>query len=66
MIRFNLMFSEDGVFVGGSVDDVAAALRSDATKSSEVPIDFIVRDDNTLILNTCRLLLVALSLLPIG
>jgi hypothetical protein len=52
MIRFNPMFSEDGAFAGGSVDDVAAALRSDAIKSSKMPIDFVVRDDNTLILNT--------------
>lgn len=34
------------------MDDVAAALRSGTMKSIEVPIDFIVRDGNTLILNT--------------
>jgi RHS repeat-associated protein len=49
---FSPMFSRGGAFAGKSVDDIAAALRSGAMKSSEVPIDFIVRDGNTLILNT--------------
>jgi hypothetical protein len=49
---FNPMFSKGGTFAGRSVDDVAAALRSGTMKSSEVPIDFIMRDGNTLIPNT--------------
>jgi hypothetical protein len=46
------MFSRGGAFVGRSVDDVAAALRSGAMRPSEVPINYIVRDGKTLILNT--------------
>jgi hypothetical protein len=46
------MFSKGGAFAGRSVDDVAAPLRSGAMKPSEMPIDFIVRDGNQLILNT--------------
>lgn len=34
------------------MEDVVAALRSGALKPSDVPIDYIVRDGNTLILNT--------------
>lgn len=49
---FSPMFSKGGAFAGKSVDDIAGALRSGAMKPSEVPIDFIVRDGNTLILNT--------------
>jgi|GEM_PF-6011242 len=49
---FGSMFSKGGAFAGRSVDDVATALRSGAMKPSEVPIDFIVRNGNTLILNT--------------
>jgi RHS repeat-associated protein len=49
---FGSMFSKEGTFAGRSVDEVAAALRSGAMKSSEIPIDFIVRDGNKLILNT--------------
>lgn len=46
------MFSKGGAFAGRGVDDVAAALRSGAMKPSDVPIDFIIRDGNKLILNT--------------
>ncbi len=46
------MFSKGGAFAGRSVDEVADALRSGTMKPPEVPIDFIVRDGNTLILNT--------------
>jgi len=49
---FGRMFSKGGAFAGRSVDDVAGALRSGAMKPSEVPIDYIVREGNTLILNT--------------
>ncbi|WP_279625545.1 hemagglutinin repeat-containing protein [Desulfomicrobium norvegicum] len=46
------MFSKAGKFAGQSVDDVAAALRAGKLNPSEVPIDYIVRDGNALILNT--------------
>ena len=46
------MFSKGGTFAGKSVEDVAAALRSGAMKPSEVPIDYIVRDGRSIILNT--------------
>jgi RHS repeat-associated protein len=49
---FNPMFSAEGKFAGKSVDDVAAALRSGSMKPSEIPIDYVVRDGQTLILNT--------------
>jgi filamentous hemagglutinin len=49
---FGAMFSKGGAFAGRSVADVAAALRSGAMNASEVPINYIVRDGNTLILNT--------------
>jgi RHS repeat-associated protein len=49
---FGRMFSEGGAFAGKSVEEVAAALRSGAMQASDVPIDYIVRDGNTLILNT--------------
>ncbi|WP_010465571.1 RHS repeat domain-containing protein [Acidovorax radicis] len=49
---YGAMFSKDGIFAGKSVDEVAAALRSGAMKPSEVPIDYIVRDSKTIILNT--------------
>jgi filamentous hemagglutinin len=49
---YGAMFSKGGTFAGRSVDDVAGALRSGAMKPSEVPIDFIVRDGRSIILNT--------------
>jgi len=49
---FGRMFSKGGAFAGRSVDEVAGALRSGGMKPSQVPIDYIVRDGNTLILNT--------------
>jgi RHS repeat-associated protein len=49
---FGSMFSRGGAFAGQSVDDVTAALRSGAISPSEVLINYIVRDGNTLILNT--------------
>jgi alkylated DNA nucleotide flippase Atl1 len=49
---FSSMFGKAGKFAGMSVDEVATALRSGAMKVSEVPVDFIVRDGNKLILNT--------------
>jgi RHS repeat-associated protein len=49
---YNPMFSARGKFAGRSVDDVAAALRSGALNPGDVPIDYIVRNGNTLMLNT--------------
>lgn len=49
---YGAKFGMDGAFAGRSIDDVAAALRSGAMKPSEVPIDYIVRDGRTIILNT--------------
>lgn len=41
-----------GTFAGQTIDDVAGALRSGAMPAKDVPIQVIVRDGNTLILNT--------------
>lgn len=45
-------FSSGGAFAGRTIDEVAGALRSGALSPKNVPIDVIVRDGNTLILNT--------------
>ena len=49
---FSSTFSNEGLFAGRTVDDVAAALRSGELAPGQVPINYIVRDGNTLILNT--------------
>ena len=49
---FSNNFSETGKFAGQTVDDIARALRSGSMSTSEVPINVIVRNGNTLILNT--------------
>jgi hypothetical protein len=49
---YSKTFSAGGKFAGQTIDDVADALRSGALKPSDVPIEYIVRDGNTLILNT--------------
>ncbi|MFN7222329.1 MAG: RHS repeat-associated core domain-containing protein [Burkholderiales bacterium] len=49
---FSNAFSRGGLFAGRTIDDVAASLRSGAMKPADVPIEYIVRDGNTLILNT--------------
>ncbi|NMG35573.1 hypothetical protein GRF61_14080 [Azoarcus sp. TTM-91] len=46
------MFSAEGKFAGKSVDDVAASLRSGAMGLGEVPVNYIVRDGQSIILNT--------------
>lgn len=46
------MFSDEGIFAGKSVDEVAAAISAGTMKPSEVPIDYVVRDGKTIILNT--------------
>jgi RHS repeat-associated protein len=49
---FNSTFSSGGTFAGQTVEDIAAALRSGTLSPSDVPIQYIVKDANTLILNT--------------
>jgi hypothetical protein len=49
---FGKNFSATGKFAGQTVDDVASALSAGKLKVSDVPIDFIQRGGNTLILNT--------------
>jgi len=49
---FSESFSQSGKFAGKTVDDVAAALRSGAVKPHNVPVEYINRGGNTLILNT--------------
>ena len=46
------MFSDGGLLSGRSINDLAAALRSGAMSAKNIPIDVIVRNGNTLILNT--------------
>jgi hypothetical protein len=48
---FGQIFS-GGKFAGQTIDDVAGALRSGSMKAGDVPIEYIVRDGNTLMLNT--------------
>jgi hypothetical protein len=49
---YGAKFSKGGTFAGRSVDDVAADLRSGAMAPADVPIDYVVRSGNVLILNT--------------
>ena len=49
---FSSVFSRGGRFAGSTVDEVAAMLRSGQLSPTEVPIDVVVRNGNTLILNT--------------
>jgi RHS repeat-associated protein len=49
---FREAFSRGGLFAGQSIDDVARAIRSGDLAPSDVPIQYVVRDGNTLILNT--------------
>jgi RHS repeat-associated protein len=49
---FSERFSAGGRFAGQTVDDVANQLRSGSLSAKDVPIDVIVRDGKTLILNT--------------
>jgi hypothetical protein len=50
--KFGETFSEGGKFAGKTIDEVAEALRTKALTPKDVPIEYIVRDGNTLILNT--------------
>lgn len=51
-VSTSAMFSSTGKFAGRSVDEVANALRSGTLHPGDVPIEYAVRDGNTLILNT--------------
>jgi len=49
---FSNAFSDEGAFAGKTVPEVADALRSGQLKPADVPVEYIVKDGNTLILNT--------------
>lgn len=49
---FSKNFSSSGLFSGKTVDEVADALRNGSISVKDVPIDVIVRDGQTFILNT--------------
>jgi RHS repeat-associated protein len=49
---FSSSFSSGGTFAGQTVEDVAAQLRAGTLTPAEVPIQYIVKDGNTLMLNT--------------
>lgn len=49
---FSSMFSKGGKFAGQSVEDVAGAIRSGTLSPSDIPVQYIIRDGKTLILNT--------------
>lgn len=49
---YSQTFSDAGAFAGKTVEEVAAALRSGELKASDVSIQYVVKDGNTLILNT--------------
>jgi hypothetical protein len=49
---FSETFSSSGKFAGQTIDDVATSLRSGTLKPGDVPIEYIVRDGKTLMLNT--------------
>lgn len=49
---YSSTFSAGGNLAGRSVDDVAASIRSGSMGASDVPVNVIVREGSTLILNT--------------
>lgn len=49
---FTRSFSDAGKFAGKTVDEVASMLKLGTLKPNDLPIDYIVRDGNVLILNT--------------
>ena len=49
---YRSLFSENGTFTGKTVQDIAAALHSRVLQPSDIPIEYIVRERNKLILNT--------------
>jgi hypothetical protein len=46
------VFSEEGIFAGRRIGEVAQDLRSGAMTADQVPVEFIVRDGNRLVVNT--------------
>jgi RHS repeat-associated protein len=50
--EFSKNFSKQGNFKGASVESVVAQLKTGQLKPSDVPVEYIVRDQNTLMLNT--------------
>jgi hypothetical protein len=49
---FSETFSKGGLFAGKTIDDVANELRSGELSPKDAPINVVVRDGHTLILNT--------------
>ena len=49
---FKATFSEEGAFGGRRVNEVAADIRAGRISPSDIPLDYIVRDGNPIILNT--------------
>ncbi len=49
---FSPAFSSGGTFAGQTVQDVANALRAGTLRTADVPIQYIVKDGNVLLLNT--------------
>ena len=49
---FNSAFSSGGTFAGQTVEDVAAQLQAGTLTPADVPIQYIIQDGNTLMLNT--------------
>ena len=49
---FSQTFSAEGKFAGRTVEEVAADLKAGTLKAADVPVEYIVRDGKTLILNT--------------
>lgn len=45
-------FSQEGSFAGKTIGEVSNSLRSGALKTSDVPVEYIMRDGNKLLLNT--------------
>ena len=43
----------EGKFAGRTVGEVAADLKAGTLKAADVPVEYIVRDGKTLILNGC-------------
>jgi len=52
LVRLRQAFSADGAFAGRTVSDIAGSLKAGELSAADVPVQFIVRGENTLILNT--------------
>ena len=49
---FRETFSDGGKFAGRTIDDVAAALRKGTMSPADIPLEYVTRNGQTLILNT--------------